>query len=119
MEHAVCQTVADVLKDYWSARRAKTHGKTNLFVRLVNRKLINRVSVCTVCLPNCASASLVKPRKIIPTQGDDYVSHLKLLKLSLNLGQQYRRGEAEVRASVAAWGVFVADLSDWFLVSFS
>lgn len=61
----------------------------------------------------------VKPKKIIPIQGDDYVSHLKLLKVSLNLGQHYRRGEAEVRAGMATWSVFVANLSDWFLVSFS
>lgn len=40
-EHTVCLTAADVQKEYWSARRAKTRGKTNLFVRLVNRKLIN------------------------------------------------------------------------------
>ena len=104
----VCQTAADVQQEYWSARRAKTHGKTNLFVRIVNRKLINRVAVCTACLPNCASASLVKPKKkylfkmMIKCHFKSGI-HLKLLKLSLNLGEQYWRGKAEVRASVTTW----------------
>ena len=30
----LCQTETDVQKEYWSARRAKTGGKTSLFVRI-------------------------------------------------------------------------------------
>lgn len=81
---------------------------TCLFARVVNRKLINRVAVCTTCLPNRASASLVKPQKkslfkmMIKCHFKSSI-HLRLLKVSLNLGEQYRRGEAEVRASIATW----------------
>lgn len=58
---------------YWSVRRAKIHGKTNSFVRIVTKKLINHLAVCTTCLPNHVSASLVKPQKKNPVQYDDKV----------------------------------------------
>lgn len=48
----VCQTAAEVQREDGSARRPEMHGKTNLFVRIVNRKLINRAAVCTAWLPN-------------------------------------------------------------------
>lgn len=86
----------------------KRIGKTNLFVRIVNRKLINCVAVCAACLPNRASACLVKPKKkylfkmMIKYHFKSSI-HLKLLKLFLNLGEQTWRGEAEVRASMAMW----------------
>lgn len=81
---------------------------TWLFARVVNGKLINRVAVCTTRLPTRASASLVKPQKkslfkmMIKCHFKSSI-HLRSLKVSLNLGEQYRRGEAEVRASIATW----------------
>jgi len=62
--------------------------------RIVDRKLINRVAVCTARLPNHASPSLVKPKKkylfkmMMKCHFKSNI-HLKSLKLSLNLGEQY------------------------------
>lgn len=107
-ELRVCQTVADVQKEYWSTRRATMHEKTTLFLRIVNRKLINHVAVCTACLLNHASASLVKTKekylfKVTIKSHFKSSIHLKLLKLSLNLGKSYWRGETEVTVSPATW----------------
>lgn len=81
--------------------------ETQLVCENCKWELIICVAVCTTSLPNLAFASLVEPKKItlfkmvIKCNFKSSI-HLKLHRLSLNLGKQYWR-EAGVSAGEAAW----------------